>query len=169
VPQSTHKEDVLHRINQCGQVANAGMCRYREERELLSITSKSYSNLKCLLISDTFNATQADSLNNLILPAKSTLQMSLELGGNAPFIVFDDADVDVAVKALINTKFRNAGQACIASNRILVQEGIYDAFTELLVKKVSGMKIGNGMDREVTIGEWRFSGITISLNPSIQH
>jgi hypothetical protein len=154
VPQSTHKEDVLHRINQCGQVANAGMCRYREERELLSITSKSYSNLKCLLISDTFNATQADSLNNLILRAKSTLQMSLELGGNAP---------------LINTKFRNAGQACIASNRILVQEGIYDAFTELLVKKVSGMKIGNGMDREVTIGEWRFSGITISLNPSIQH
>jgi succinate-semialdehyde dehydrogenase / glutarate-semialdehyde dehydrogenase len=82
--------------------------------------------------------------------------MSLELGGNAPFIVFDDADVDVAVKALINTKFRNAGQACIASNRILVQEGIYDAFTELLVKKVSGMKTGNGMDRDVTVGERRY-------------
>lgn len=79
--------------------------------------------------------------------------MSLELGGNAPFIVFDDADVDVAVKALINTKFRNAGQACIASNRILIQEGIYDEFTELLVKKVSGMKIGSGLNRDVSIGE----------------
>lgn len=79
--------------------------------------------------------------------------MSLELGGNAPFIVFDDADVDVAVKALINTKFRNAGQACIASNRILIQEGIYDEFTELLVKKVSGMKIGSGLNRDVSVGE----------------
>jgi succinate-semialdehyde dehydrogenase / glutarate-semialdehyde dehydrogenase len=83
--------------------------------------------------------------------------MSLELGGNAPFIVFDDADVEVAVKALINTKFRNAGQACIASNRILVQEGIYNEFTELLVKKVSAMTTGNGMSRDVSIGERRFS------------
>lgn len=84
---------------------------------------------------------------------KFFMQMSLELGGNAPFIVFDDADVEVAVKALINTKFRNAGQACIASNRILVQEKIYDEFTDLLVKKVSRMKCGNGMHRDVTVGK----------------
>jgi succinate-semialdehyde dehydrogenase / glutarate-semialdehyde dehydrogenase len=75
------------------------------------------------------------------------------LGGNAPFIIFDDADLDVAVKAVINTKFRNAGQACIASNRILVQENVYDEFAQLLAKKVSRMKCGNGMHRDSSIGE----------------
>ena len=78
--------------------------------------------------------------------------MSLELGGNAPFLVFDDADLDVAVKAVINSKFRNAGQACIASNRILVQEKIHDEFAELLSTKVSRMKFGDGMSRDVFIG-----------------
>lgn len=78
--------------------------------------------------------------------------MSLELGGNAPFIVFGDANLEVAVKALIDTKFRNAGQACIASNRVLVHESIYDEFASLLVQKVSRMEYGNGMDRNIVIG-----------------
>ena len=80
------------------------------------------------------------------------MKISFELGGNAPFIVFDDADLEVAVKALINTKFRNAGQACIASNRVLVHEKIYDEFASMLVKKVSKMEYGDGMDRNVAIG-----------------
>ena len=80
------------------------------------------------------------------------MKISFELGGNAPFIVFDDADLEVAVKALINTKFRNAGQACIASNRVLVHEKIYDEFASMLVKKVSKMEYGDGMDRNIAIG-----------------
>ena len=79
-------------------------------------------------------------------------QVSLELGGNAPFIVFEDADLDVALNALMASKFRNAGQACIASNRILVQESIYDKFSELVVKRVQSLRLGYGMDADVTIG-----------------
>eukprot|EP01035_Chromulina_nebulosa_P019874 gene19874-25826_t len=89
----------------------------------------------------------------LMRECASTLKkISLELGGSAPFIVFDDADIDVAIKALINSKFRNAGQACIASNRILVQAGIYDQFANALTNKVSKMKVGNGLDKDVQIG-----------------
>ena len=84
------------------------------------------------------------------------IKISFELGGNAPFIVFDDADLEVAVKALINTKFRNAGQACIASNRVLVHENVYDEFASMLVKKVSKMEYGDGMVRNVAIGKLSF-------------
>jgi len=84
--------------------------------------------------------------------ATNVKRLSLELGGNAPFIVFDDADLDVALAALINSKFRNAGQTCIASNRILVQEKVYDKFSKMVVDKVKSMKYGNGFDKDTIIG-----------------
>jgi succinate-semialdehyde dehydrogenase / glutarate-semialdehyde dehydrogenase len=84
--------------------------------------------------------------------ASTMKKISLELGGNAPFIVFDDADLEVAVKALIASKFRNAGQACIASNRIFVQENIYEKFSAALVQKVETLKVGHGTDPNTHIG-----------------
>ncbi len=68
--------------------------------------------------------------------------MSLELGGNAPFIVFDDADLDAAVQGALAAKFRNSGQTCVCANRILVQEGVYDEFATRLAKAVNELKIG---------------------------
>src|SRR5436309_5472833 len=79
-------------------------------------------------------------------------RLSLELGGNAPFIVFDDADIDKAMKGVMASKFRNAGQTCVSANRILVQEGIYDEFAAKLTKKVSGLVVGDGLDVKVTVG-----------------
>jgi succinate-semialdehyde dehydrogenase/glutarate-semialdehyde dehydrogenase len=76
----------------------------------------------------------------------------MELGGNAPFIVFDDADLDQAVAGVMLSKYRNAGQTCVCSNRILVQADIYDAFAEKLTASVNKLKIGSGMDESVTIG-----------------
>ncbi|MFN8682375.1 NAD-dependent succinate-semialdehyde dehydrogenase [Paracoccus sp. P2] len=79
-------------------------------------------------------------------------KLALELGGNAPFIVFDDADVDAAVAGAIGSKFRNAGQACVGTNRFYVQDGVYDDFVEKLVAKVAELKVGNGADPGVTFG-----------------
>jgi succinate-semialdehyde dehydrogenase / glutarate-semialdehyde dehydrogenase len=79
-------------------------------------------------------------------------RLSLELGGNAPFIVFDDADVDLAVDGAIASKFRNGGQTCVCSNRILVQSGIYEVFAEKLASRVANMKVGAGTDEGVVIG-----------------
>lgn len=84
--------------------------------------------------------------------APSIKRLSLELGGNAPFIVFDDADLDAAVDGVMASKFRNGGQTCVCSNRILVQAGVYEAFTAKLVAKVSLMTVGNGGDAGVDIG-----------------
>jgi len=84
--------------------------------------------------------------------AATVKRTSMELGGNAPFIVFDDADLDEAVKGAIICKFRNAGQTCVCANRILVQESVYDVFAEKLMAAMSGLKIGNGVDEGVTIG-----------------
>lgn len=84
--------------------------------------------------------------------AATVKRTSMELGGNAPFIVFDDADLDEAVKGAIICKFRNAGQTCVCANRILVQEGIYDEFTTKLKKATEGLKLGNGADDGVAIG-----------------
>lgn len=78
--------------------------------------------------------------------AESIKKMSLELGGNAPFIVFDDADVDAAVDGAMISKFRNSGQTCVCTNRFYVQSGVYAEFTEKLAARVSGMKLGNGLD-----------------------
>ncbi|EKS7793595.1 NADP-dependent succinate-semialdehyde dehydrogenase [Edwardsiella piscicida] len=79
-------------------------------------------------------------------------KVSLELGGNAPFIVFDDADLDQAVAGAMASKFRNAGQTCVCANRLYVQEGIYERFAEKLCSAVQALKVGNGLDDGVTVG-----------------
>lgn len=83
---------------------------------------------------------------------KTMKRTSMELGGNAPFIVFDDADLDEAVKGAIICKFRNAGQTCVCANRFLVQEGIYDEFTEKLMAATAELKVGDGTVEDVKIG-----------------
>jgi succinate-semialdehyde dehydrogenase/glutarate-semialdehyde dehydrogenase len=84
--------------------------------------------------------------------ADTVKKTSMELGGNAPFIVFDDADLDAAVIGAMASKYRNAGQTCVCANRILVQEGVFDAFAEKLVVAVKALKVGNGADKGVTVG-----------------
>ncbi len=84
--------------------------------------------------------------------APTIKKITLELGGNAPFIVFDDADLDAAVKGCIVSKFRNSGQTCVCANRIFVQDKVYDAFKEKLIKEVKKLKVGNGLDKNVTQG-----------------
>jgi succinate-semialdehyde dehydrogenase/glutarate-semialdehyde dehydrogenase len=84
--------------------------------------------------------------------AATMKRTSMELGGNAPFIVFDDADLDEAVKGAIICKFRNAGQTCVCANRILVQDAVYDEFAEKLMAAMAGLKLGNGADESVTMG-----------------
>ena len=79
-------------------------------------------------------------------------KISLELGGNAPFIVFDDADIDAAVDGAIACKYRNAGQTCVCANRIYVQDGIYDEFTKKFTDKVKKMSVGDGMEEGTDIG-----------------
>lgn len=84
--------------------------------------------------------------------AKDIKKVSLELGGNAPFIVFDDADLDKAVEGAIISKYRNNGQTCVCANRIYVQDGVYDAFAEKLAAAVAKLKIGNGLEEGTTTG-----------------
>jgi succinate-semialdehyde dehydrogenase/glutarate-semialdehyde dehydrogenase len=84
--------------------------------------------------------------------APTIKKLSLELGGNAPFIVFDDADLDSAVEGAMVSKYRNAGQTCVCANRLYVQDGIYDAFVEKLAAKARGIKVGNGFETGVTQG-----------------
>jgi succinate-semialdehyde dehydrogenase/glutarate-semialdehyde dehydrogenase len=84
--------------------------------------------------------------------ADSIKKLGLELGGNAPFIVFDDADLDAAVEGAMMCKFRNAGQTCVCANRIYVQAGVYDAFAEKLGVAVSKLKVGDGFAEGVTTG-----------------
>ena len=84
--------------------------------------------------------------------APTVKKLSLELGGNAPFIVFDDADIDSAVDGAMASKFRNAGQTCVCANRIYVQEGVYEAFVTKFAAKVKALKVGNGFEDGVTQG-----------------
>jgi succinate-semialdehyde dehydrogenase/glutarate-semialdehyde dehydrogenase len=84
--------------------------------------------------------------------ARTLKRVSMELGGNAPFLVFDDADLDKAVEGAIASKYRNAGQTCVCTNRFIVQDGIYDAFAERLAKASAALKIGNGFDQGVQAG-----------------
>jgi succinate-semialdehyde dehydrogenase / glutarate-semialdehyde dehydrogenase len=84
--------------------------------------------------------------------APTIKKMSLELGGNAPFIVFDDADVDSAVEGAMASKYRNAGQTCVCANRLYVQDGVYEAFTAKLAEKVRNLKVGNGFEAGVQLG-----------------
>ena len=84
--------------------------------------------------------------------APTLKKLSLELGGNAPFIVFDDADLDSAVDGALVAKYRNAGQTCVCANRLYVQAGLYDAFVDRLAEKTRGIKVGNGFDAGVNQG-----------------
>lgn len=84
--------------------------------------------------------------------APTIKKLALELGGNAPFIVFDDADIDSAVEGATISKYRNAGQTCVCANRFYVQDGIYDRFVEKLAAKAQGIKVGNGFEAGVTQG-----------------
>jgi succinate-semialdehyde dehydrogenase/glutarate-semialdehyde dehydrogenase len=84
--------------------------------------------------------------------ASTVKKVSLELGGNAPFIVFDDADIDAAVEGAMASKFRNTGQTCVCANRIFVQDGVYEKFSQKLGEKVAAMKVGNGLESGVVQG-----------------
>jgi succinate-semialdehyde dehydrogenase/glutarate-semialdehyde dehydrogenase len=84
--------------------------------------------------------------------ADTVKKLSLELGGNAPFLVFDDADIDAAVEGAIASKFRNAGQTCVCANRIYVQDGVYDEFARKFAARVGQMKVGAGVEPDVLIG-----------------
>jgi succinate-semialdehyde dehydrogenase/glutarate-semialdehyde dehydrogenase len=89
----------------------------------------------------------------LLEQAASTIKKcSMELGGNAPFIVFDDADLDAAADGVVAAKFRNTGQACISANRVLVQSGIYDSFAAKVVERVKNLRVGNGLESGVNQG-----------------
>ncbi|NLG77433.1 MAG: NAD-dependent succinate-semialdehyde dehydrogenase, partial [Xanthomonadaceae bacterium] len=108
------------------------------------------SNLLVRKLSFTGSTAVGKSLMEQCAPTLKKL--SLELGGNAPFIVFDDADIEAAVAGAVASKYRNAGQTCVCANRIFVQSGIYDRFAERLAEVASGMKIGNGLEDDTKIG-----------------
>ncbi len=84
--------------------------------------------------------------------APTLKKLSLELGGNAPFIVFEDADIEAAVKGAILSKFRNNGQTCVCVNRVLVQDQVYDEFVEKFSEAVAALKVGNGLEKDVQVG-----------------
>ncbi|WJX68653.1 Succinate-semialdehyde dehydrogenase, mitochondrial [Trifolium repens] len=100
----------------------------------------------------TFTGSTAVGKKLMAGSAETVKKVSLELGGNAPCIVFDDADLDVAVKGTLAAKFRNSGQTCVCANRILVQEGIYDKFANALLDAVQSMKVGDGFSEGVAQG-----------------
>ncbi|WP_280561541.1 MULTISPECIES: NAD-dependent succinate-semialdehyde dehydrogenase [unclassified Chromohalobacter] len=84
--------------------------------------------------------------------AETVKKASMELGGNAPFVVFDDADLDAAVEGAIASKFRNSGQTCVCTNRFLVQDGVYDEFIAKFAARIEALQVGNGLDEDVTLG-----------------
>jgi succinate-semialdehyde dehydrogenase/glutarate-semialdehyde dehydrogenase len=84
--------------------------------------------------------------------AQTVKKCSMELGGNAPFIVFDDADLDAAADGVMLAKFRNGGQSCIGANRVLVQSAVYDALAERIVERMARLKLGNGLEPGVQVG-----------------
>ncbi|WP_020557899.1 NADP-dependent succinate-semialdehyde dehydrogenase [Thiofilum flexile] len=99
-----------------------------------------------------FTGSTAVGMKLMAQCAPTLKKLSLELGGNAPFIVFDDADVDAAVQGAIISKYRNAGQTCVCANRIYVQAGIYDQFAAKLTQAVEQLKVGNGLEAGITTG-----------------
>ena len=101
-----------------------------------------------------FSFTGSTEVGRLLIAqcAPTVKKVAMELGGNAPFIVFDDADLDAAVEGAMISKYRNAGQTCVCANRIYVQDGVHDAFVEKFVAAVSKLKIGNGQEPGVTQG-----------------
>lgn len=99
-----------------------------------------------------FTGSTAVGSHLMAASAPTVKRVSLELGGNAPFIVFDDADIDAAVAGAVACKFRNAGQTCVCANRIYVQAGVYDEFLAKFTEKVKSLKVGDGRDAGVDIG-----------------
>jgi succinate-semialdehyde dehydrogenase/glutarate-semialdehyde dehydrogenase len=101
-----------------------------------------------------FSFTGSTEIGRLLMAqcASTVKKVSLELGGNAPFIVFDDADLDAAIEGAMVSKYRNMGQTCVCANRILVQDGVHDAFARKLAERASKMVVGNGADAGVTQG-----------------
>lgn len=99
-----------------------------------------------------FTGSTAVGVHLMQASAPTLKKLSLELGGNAPFIVFDDADLDAAVEGAIISKYRNAGQTCVCANRIYVQAGVYDAFAEKFAAAVQKLKVGSGIEAGVEIG-----------------
>jgi len=100
----------------------------------------------------TFTGSTAIGKQLMAQCASTVKKVSLELGGNAPFVVFDDADIDAAVEGALASKYRNAGQTCVCANRLYVQDGVYDAFSRKLADKVAQMKVGNGLEPGVAQG-----------------
>uniref|UniRef100_A0ACD5Z6X7 Uncharacterized protein n=1 Tax=Avena sativa TaxID=4498 RepID=A0ACD5Z6X7_AVESA len=100
----------------------------------------------------TFTGSTAVGKKLMAGSANTVKKVSLELGGNAPCIVFDDADIEVAVKGSLAAKFRNSGQTCVCANRILVQEGIYEKFASAFVKAVQSLQVGNGLEESTSQG-----------------
>lgn len=99
-----------------------------------------------------FTGSTAVGIKLMAQCAPTIKKLSLELGGNAPFIVFDDADLDAAVQGAMASKYRNSGQTCVCANRFLVQDGIYDAFAAKLAEAAGGLKVGSGVEAGVTQG-----------------
>ena len=100
----------------------------------------------------TFTGSTETGKKLMVQCAGTVKKVSMELGGNAPFIVFDDADLDAAVEGAVISKFRNTGQTCVCSNRFLVQDGIYDAFAERLAQAAAKLKVGDGLKGETQQG-----------------
>jgi succinate-semialdehyde dehydrogenase/glutarate-semialdehyde dehydrogenase len=100
----------------------------------------------------TFTGSTATGIKLAQQCAGTLKKLSLELGGNAPFIVFDDGDLDAAVEGALASKYRNTGQTCVCANRLLVQDSVYDAFAEKLAAAVARLKVGNGLDDGTTQG-----------------
>jgi succinate-semialdehyde dehydrogenase/glutarate-semialdehyde dehydrogenase len=101
-----------------------------------------------------FTFTGSTEVGKLLMTqcASTVKKVSLELGGNAPFVVFDDADLDSAVEGAMASKYRNTGQTCVCANRLFVQDGVYDAFAKKLADKVGAMKVGYGLEEGVVQG-----------------
>lgn len=101
-----------------------------------------------------FTFTGSTEVGKLLMQqcASTVKKVSLELGGNAPFIVFDDADIDSAVEGAMASKYRNSGQTCVCANRLFIQDGVYEVFARKLAEKVSKMKVGNGLEDGVVQG-----------------
>ncbi|MCA9067366.1 MAG: NAD-dependent succinate-semialdehyde dehydrogenase, partial [Planctomycetaceae bacterium] len=114
------------------------------------IAAEMFSNPNCRKV--TFTGSTEVGHELIRLAATNVTKLSLELGGHAPFIVFDDADLDLAVEGALIAKFRNTGQSCIAANRIYVQRGIYEVFVERFVEGAKSLKVGDGLGEGVEIG-----------------
>src|SRR6478736_1975082 len=139
---------VMRAIEDAG--APAGVVNLITSRDSGMVSKELFSDRRVRKISFTGSTEVGKEL--IRLSAEQVKQLSLELGGHAPYLIFDDADLDQAVDGLIASKFRNAGQTCVCANRTYVQSGIYDAFVSRLAEKVTKMVVGHGTTDGVTIG-----------------